>query len=190
MSLDLPGFADPVREAQSCFRAVLEAMSRPGRIVNVGEGLTPPASLGPAAAATLLTLLDADTSLWMEEDAAPVREWLAFHCGTNFAPLERARFALARTLPDLAMLDNGTDEEPETSATLIVEVTALGSGRALQLAGPGLAGLTAFAVDGLASDFVPRWAENHARFPRGVDLILCAGTALAALPRSVQIAEG
>jgi alpha-D-ribose 1-methylphosphonate 5-triphosphate synthase subunit PhnH len=42
---------------------------------------------------------------------------------------------------------------------------------------------------GLPGDFVARWAANHALFPRGVDLVLCAGERLAALPRSVAIEE-
>ena len=41
-----------------------------------------------------------------------------------------------------------------------------------------------------APGFVQEWAANHAMFPRGVDLILCAGNRLAALPRSVRIEEG
>ena len=44
-------------------------------------------------------------------------------------------------------------------------------------------------ADGLPADFVAVWQRNHALFPRGVDLILCAGTPLAALPRSVSIEE-
>jgi alpha-D-ribose 1-methylphosphonate 5-triphosphate synthase subunit PhnH len=33
------------------------------------------------------------------------------------------------------------------------------------------------------------WRRNHALFPRGVDLILCAGDKLTALPRTVAIEE-
>jgi len=42
-------------------------------------------------------------------------------------------------------------------------------------------------IDGLPADFAARWAANHALFPRGVDVILCAGTSVAALPRSVTV---
>jgi alpha-D-ribose 1-methylphosphonate 5-triphosphate synthase subunit PhnH len=31
--------------------------------------------------------------------------------------------------------------------------------------------------------------RNHTLFPRGVDVLLCAGDSIAALPRSVTIAE-
>ena len=190
MSLELPGFSEPVREAQSCFRAVLEAMSRPGRIVSVGTGLTPPAPLGPAAAACLLTLADADTPLWIEADAPGPREWLTFHCGAGFAPIGSARFAWGRAMPDLAALYAGSDEAPEEAATLILQVQALGRGRRFRLAGPGLPAPAPFAVDGFPADFPARWAANRARFPVGIDLILCAGTELAALPRSIDVAEG
>jgi alpha-D-ribose 1-methylphosphonate 5-triphosphate synthase subunit PhnH len=33
------------------------------------------------------------------------------------------------------------------------------------------------------------WRRNHSLYPRGLDLVLCAGTTLAALPRSVAIEE-
>jgi alpha-D-ribose 1-methylphosphonate 5-triphosphate synthase subunit PhnH len=44
-------------------------------------------------------------------------------------------------------------------------------------------------VEGLAPGFVAEWAANHARFPRGIDLILCAGDRLAAFPRTLMIQE-
>ena len=56
MTMLTAGFADPVLDAQACFRAVLEAMSRPGRIQRTGTALKPPEPLNRAAAAVLLTL--------------------------------------------------------------------------------------------------------------------------------------
>ncbi len=190
MSL-LPGFADPVLDAQACFRAVLEAMSRPGRVMRAGEGLPPPAPLSCAAGAVLLTLADADTPLWMDagEDAA---SWLRFHCG---APLvedaSRASFVMAcRGAPSLLALEAGTDEEPQRGATLILEVAALSEGEGWRLSGPGIAREHRLRMDGLPDGFAAAWARNRARFPRGVDVILCCGALLAALPRTVSIAEG
>jgi alpha-D-ribose 1-methylphosphonate 5-triphosphate synthase subunit PhnH len=189
-TLTLPGFAEPVGDAQATFRAVLDAMARPGTLHEVGGGLTPPAPLDPATAAVLLTLADNETPLWLDESAAKAREWLAFHCGAVTTERQpEAEFALALTLPDLTALSSGTDETPESSTTLIVQLTALGSGTRYRLAGPGLREPVLFAAAGLPADFAAIWQRNHALFPCGVDLVLCAGTTLAALPRSVSIEE-
>lgn len=189
MSLDLPGFADPVAEAQSCFRAVLHAISRPGTIMAAGAGLAPPPSLQPATAAVLLTLADADTPLWLEAGLADAWEWVAFHCGAPHAALGSAGFVCATVMPPLADMHPGTDLAPEASATLILQVAALGRGPAYRLAGPGLAAPAVLQVDGLPADFTAQWAANHALYPCGVDLVLCAGDQLCALPRSVHIGE-
>jgi alpha-D-ribose 1-methylphosphonate 5-triphosphate synthase subunit PhnH len=189
--IDLPGFADPVGEAQSCFRAVLDAMARPGTRHAAGLGLKPPAPLDPATAAVLLTLVDGETALALDADFAPAAAWIAFHCGvTPGAARGTAGFVLARALPELSALARGTDEAPEESATVILQVAALGTGPAFMLAGPGLARPARFAAEGLPADFAARWAANHGLYPRGVDLILCAGSALAALPRSLRVSEG
>jgi alpha-D-ribose 1-methylphosphonate 5-triphosphate synthase subunit PhnH len=188
MTIDLPGFADPVLESQACFRAVLDALARPGTLHAAGAGLIAPAPLVPAAAAVLLTLVDGETGLWMAADFAASRDWIGFHCGTvPVAAVDTASFVLATDLPDLAALDAGSDEQPDASATVIVQVAALGRGRALRLSGPGLRQPAVLEVDGLPEDFPALWAANHALFPRGVDLLLCCGTTLAALPRSVRV---
>ena len=189
--LDLPGFADPVAESQACFRAVLDAMARPGTLHQAGAGLTPPAPLGQAAAALLLTLVDGETRLALGAGFEAAAPWIGFHCGTvPDAVAAEAQFVLCDSLPDLAMLGTGSDEMPESSATLILQLGALGRGRRFVFSGPGLARPAEFLAEGLPADFAARWAANHALYPRGVDIILCAGTTLAALPRSLRILEG
>jgi alpha-D-ribose 1-methylphosphonate 5-triphosphate synthase subunit PhnH len=189
-TIALPGFVDPVGEAQATFRAVLDAMARPGTVHQVGERLTAPAPLDQATAAVLLTLVDNETPLWLEAGAAAARGWLAFHCGAAIveAP-DEAAFAVALSLPDLAGLRAGSHEAPENSATLIQQIAALGTGAHYRLSGPGLREPTLLAASGLPADFAAIWQRNHVLYPRGADIILCAGTALAALPRSVSIEE-
>ena len=98
-------------------------------------------------------------------------------------------FALALSLPKLEILPSGTHETPESSATLILQVAALGNGARHRLSGPGLRVPAPLMVSGLPGDFARIWQENHALYPRGVDVVLCADTAVTALPRSITIEE-
>lgn len=211
MSDLLPGFAHPVLDAQSAFRAVLEAMSRPGRIVAIDRPPEAPASLMPAAAAVLLTLADADTPVWSDA-ADAVAAWLGFHAGCPIVPTPRAaRFVLATgAAPALDALDPGTEEEPQLSATLVLQVAALErpmtegpearrsesaayadkAGSGWRLTGPGIEHAHHLHVTGAPAEFLAQWRAQRRHFPCGVDVILCAGTRLAALPRTVQIEEG
>ena len=191
MSVLLPGFADPVLDAQRAFRAVLDAMSRPGTLHRLGGDLRAPSPLAPATASVLLTLADADTPVWLAAPFAEARDWIAFHCGATIVPRAAdAAFAVASEMLDLAALNTGSDEIPEDGATLILQVRGFDRGKKLRLAGPGLATPVTLAVDGIEEKFVAAWETNHALYPRGVDLILCAGETLAAFPRSLRITEG
>jgi len=187
MDTRFPGFADPVLDAQATFRAVLEAMSRPGRVQRIAPPPELPPGLSPAAAAVLLTLVDAATPLRLTA-GREAEAWLRFHCG---CPLVRdgAAFVLDPTA-HMAELEAGTDEEPERGATLILEVAALEEAPGWRLTGPGIRESHALRVGGAPPGFLADWAANRARFPCGVDVILCAGDRIAALPRGVAIEEG
>jgi alpha-D-ribose 1-methylphosphonate 5-triphosphate synthase subunit PhnH len=188
------GFDEPVRDSQQAFRRILDAMSQPGRIVMTPSPVEMPDGLHPAAAAACLTLLDFETRLWLAGDnAAEVRAWLAFHAGCRFAaaPAE-ADFALVLDpahLPTLTDFPLGSDEQPETGATLVVQTRGLASGRGFRLSGPGVLGRRQFSVEGLPQSF---WRERAAlceQFPRGLDILFTTGMSLAALPRTTK-AEG
>jgi alpha-D-ribose 1-methylphosphonate 5-triphosphate synthase subunit PhnH len=183
-----PGFADPVLDAQAAFRAVLQAMSRPGQVQRVRALPEPPPGLSTAAAAVLLALVDAETRLRLA--AGPQAEaWVRFHCGAPLAPDGAAAFVLDPSA-GLLDLDPGTEEEPERGATLILEVAGLSEGTGWRLTGPGIRDEHRLLVQGAPGGFVADWARSRQRAPCGVDVILCAGDRIAALPRSVAIAEG
>jgi alpha-D-ribose 1-methylphosphonate 5-triphosphate synthase subunit PhnH len=187
------GLADPVAESQAIFRALLEAMSRPGRVVAVPAPIETPPPLHAAAAAVCLTLVDFETPLWLDPPARTddVVEYIHFHCGAPIAAEpDEAAFALvigSAWAPVLDRFGQGTDEEPERSATLIVQVDGLDAGEGARLSGPGIAGEAGLRAAGLPTAFWTALRANRSAFPRGVDVILTAGCRLAALPRTTRV---
>jgi alpha-D-ribose 1-methylphosphonate 5-triphosphate synthase subunit PhnH len=186
-----PGLADPGHDAQRLFRAVLDAFAHPGRIADLPDPPAGPGTISPATAAYLLTLVDRDTPLWLAPafDQPTVRDFIRFHAGAPIVA-QRADAVFAVLAHDSASLDGfdiGTDPYPDRSATLVIEVPVLGAGTTRRWRGPGIDGETAVAVGGLSADFWQAWADNHALFPCGVDIVFAAGSQLLALPRSIAV---
>lgn len=181
------GFADPPLQAARTFRSAMEALARPGTLHQV-PGPFPPAPLSQAAAALVLTLVDAETPLYLggAADVPAVREWVAFHCGARCADAAEARFALGTwpALWPITQFAAGTPQYPDRSATLIVEMPELRQEGA-RLTGPGIEDETALNLPETIA-----FAENAARYPLGVDFYFCAGRTIAALPRSTQVEAG
>jgi alpha-D-ribose 1-methylphosphonate 5-triphosphate synthase subunit PhnH len=189
----LPGFAAPVIDSQRIFRLVLDAMARPGTIVNLPSLPRPPAPIAPGAGAILLCLTDQDTPIWFDGGigAPGIAPWLGFHCGSRLVTDPgQAAFALiadAAAMPELTIFPIGSEEYPDRSATVIVQVPALMGGEEVVLTGPGIRDRIALAPTGLPSDFKSELAANNALFPRGIDLIFVAGAQIAAVPRSTRV---
>lgn len=187
------GFTDPVIEAQAVFRVVMDAIAHPATPFQIGRHAQPGVPLAPTAAAIACALIDGDTPLWLDAVLATdaVRAWLRFHAGTRFAasPAEAA-FALIgdpAAMPALGQFAQGTQEYPDRSTTLILQLPALDGGDSLTFEGPGIRTRATIAPLGLPTNFAEDWRANRARFPRGVDLILTAGDSIACLPRSARL---
>ena len=77
----LAGLNDPVFDSQEIFRAVLDAIAQPGKIITVGKATEAPPPLMPAAAGIALSLFDLSTPIWLsaQTDNDAVRAYLAFH---------------------------------------------------------------------------------------------------------------
>ncbi|MCU4653423.1 phosphonate C-P lyase system protein PhnH [Roseibacterium sp. SDUM158016] len=181
------GFADPPVEAAHAFRAVLQALSRPGRIERIA-GAAPPSPCSPAAGAVLMTLCDPTTPLFLapSHDTDDVRAWIAFHTAAPLCGPETAQFALGTwgALQPVGRFSVGTSEYPDRSATLIVEVETLAAGGA-RLTGPGIETEAALSLPE-----VDAFRVNRARFPLGFDCLFTCGDRVAGLPRSTIVAEG
>lgn len=190
-----PGFRDPLFEAQSTFRSVMQALSRPGVPVHRTFSLTPPEPLNAAAAAVALTLCDIETPLWLDPSmkTEETERFLRFHCGCPIAEMPSAAcFALvadSRRMPALDEFRQGDEEYPDRSATLILQVDGLDQGSAFRLSGPGINGSVELSVCGLPNWFAAAWKLNHAQYPVGVDVILATPDTIVGLPRSTKLED-
>ena len=187
------GFAAPVFDSQRVFRLLMDAMSRPGTVGVVDIDVGQPSPLGRAAGAVALTLCDADTPVWLHSCFAKsaIAPWIAFHTGATTAQEKgEARFAFMQAstgICSFSLFASGTQEYPDRSTTILIEVNSLAEGRQLILSGPGIKGETAVSIDGLPEAFFSFWNDNRALFPTGVDVVLTAGNALLCLPRTTKI---
>ncbi|NCX92112.1 MAG: carbon-phosphorus lyase subunit PhnH, partial [Rhodobacteraceae bacterium] len=89
------GFASPSEDGARAFRAIMTAMARPGKILDL-DFLTPPEPLSPAAGTVLLTLCDPDTPIKLLSTVSnkEVKDWLAFQTGAVTTEAHLASFVI------------------------------------------------------------------------------------------------
>ncbi|MEX0305737.1 MAG: phosphonate C-P lyase system protein PhnH [Leisingera sp.] len=179
------GFSNPPVAAAHAFRAAMNAMARPGQVQEI-SGATPPEGISAAAGSLLLTLCDPETGVFLapDLDSQALRGWLTFHTGAPIVDAEQADFALGnwKALMPLSRFRIGTPEYPDRSATLIVEVPGFEAPNAV-LSGPGIKGTARMQLPELAA-----FQNNAVLYPLGLDFFFTAGSQIAALPRSTQVA--
>ncbi len=188
------GFADKVLSAQSTFRSVMDAMARPGSVRRIRPSAGTPAPMMRGTAAIALTLFDHDTPVWLDKAMSAttdVAKWLKFHTGAPIlAEMSACSFAVVGEVQTLAPLDRfalGSNEYPDRSTTLILQVDSLTSGPAWQLTGPGIDGVAVLQAT-IRQNLFERLAVNANLFPRGIDVVLVHDDAVVAIPRTARLA--
>ena len=203
MQIDLttlvPGFNDAVHDAQRVFRALLDALSRPGSIVAIDAALPGNHAMRDALAgrvplaafASLLALTDYSTPVHIERDDNVLGDALRFHASAPLTSDRReAAFAYiddAGNMPSLDAYAHGEPETPEDAVTLFIRVPSLTEGEPLVWRGPGIAESRTVAIAGLTREFWQQRAEITALFPCGIDCYFVAGGSLVGLPRTTQV---
>ena len=192
---ELPaGFADKVLSAQTTFRSVMDAMARPGAVCRVTDSVGTPSCLMRGTAAIALTLFDHDTPVWLDEvmaETPDVAKWLKFHSGAPvIADSSVCSFALVdrgKAMPALDRFAFGSNEYPDRSTTLILQVGSLSDGQAYDLRGPGIDGTATLRATIEPEDLFERLAVNVTAFPRGIDVVLVHDDAIVAIPRTTRL---
>ena len=195
---ELPaGFADKVLSAQSVFRSVMDAMARPGSVQRIASAAGAPVGMMRGTAAIALTLFDHDTQVWLNgrmSATADVAKWLKFHTSAPVvADSSIASFALVgdpQSLPALDRFAFGSNEYPDRSTTLILQVESLTDGLVVELRGPGIDGTAALRASIQPHDLFERLAVNATLFPRGIDVVLVHDDSIVAIPRTTRLARG
>lgn len=187
----LPGFNNPVHDAQETFRALLAAMAQPGKLFELSiKNNTKRNPIESRLAPACLTLLDLETRVWLQPGfSKEFKAWLLFHTGCNFVGEPNfADFALINdieTIPKLSSFNWGTASEPETSTTLLIPIDSWEGGQSVELIGAGILGnriISPLLPDG----FWDCWKANHQAYPLGVDVFFFTEDRVMGLPRTVS----
>lgn len=186
----LPGFKEPIHDAQRTFRGLLDAHAHPGKEYAITASMNAPAGLTAACAAACLTLLDLDVRVWIQSSFDPqVKAWLVFHTGCGFTQQpHEADFALIQdvtVLQELSSFSWGTAEQPEASTTLLLQVPSFTGGQPVTLTGPGILDKQEIQPT-LTQHFWDFWVKNHRAYPLGVDVFLFTNHAVMGLPRTAK----
>ena len=195
---ELPaGFADKVLSAQSVFRTVMDAMARPGSVQRIASAAGTPAAMMRGTAAIALTLFDHDTPVWLDAPmsaTADVANWLKFHTSAPMvANSVDRRFALVADPENLPTLDRfafGSNEYPDRSTTLVLQVESLTDGPVVELHGPASTARLRSAPRSSRVDLFERLSINAALFPRGIDVVLVHDNSIVAIPRTTRLVRG
>jgi alpha-D-ribose 1-methylphosphonate 5-triphosphate synthase subunit PhnH len=183
------------RDAHRIFRAVLDALARPGTTTHLSVSAGVPAALGP-----LLALADLDTPVYVLGDSATdgatdTEQWLRAVALATSAPtsgLGEARLVAALrpvTVDELRAVRVGSPAEPEEAALVTLAVPALTGGPTVRLTGPGTASGAVITAAGLPAGWLD--ARDAVAFPAGCDLLLVdPDGACVGLPRSTRTTGG
>jgi len=188
-----PAF-DLIFDSQRIFRALLDAMANPGRIVTLPEIDIEPPGANRYPLLLLMTLLDHEVSFCVLGGAhTQVTEYLKTNTGGKESRLENSDFILVYGGSSHGLIQRarvGTLEYPDESATVIYDAGSIGDDRGgvlLELSGPGIADKRMIGASGIEENEIEDVLAMQ-DYPLGLDLIFSdrAGR-MVCIPRSTTV---
>lgn len=174
---------DSVHDTRKTFRALCQAMSRPGTVRRV--------PVGPADHAVVATLVDHEVKTHTDDDT--LRETLSEQGRLDEAQPTDAHVVHTHGVPswNVGDLPRGSLVEPSDGATVIYRVESLSTDHddgltTVTLSGPGVPDTRTVWL-GLPADELDGIAKAQSTYPRGVDAIFTAADRIVVIPRSVSM---
>jgi alpha-D-ribose 1-methylphosphonate 5-triphosphate synthase subunit PhnH len=179
--LDVAAIWMPNTQQQN-YRALLDAMSRPGMVKTIQQE-----SKQQICTAILATLLDAEVSFADPDGLLSDEVWPMLQA-IKTEPQAADYILCSGAKPPSFQPKLGSLPSPEESATIIIKVDSLREGdMTLCLSGPGVDGNICCSIDGLDPAWLKQRESWVSAFPLGVDLLLADDAAVLALPRTTKV---
>lgn len=179
---------------QRVFRNILEAMTFPGKIIQLEKSESQMANLFSQTAVICQTLLDSEVTFSVLNDRESSQDIHAY-TGSHAVHVREADFivipkeATDSFLEQVEWAKTGNLKDPQNSATIIYEVDSLFSGTHFELSGPGIKE-EAFIYSTIPLDFIETRAKLNAEYPLGIDAIFIDKEGyILALPRTTRVLE-
>jgi phosphonate C-P lyase system protein PhnH len=175
---------DPLWRAetqQEVFKKLLLAMSYVGRPQVLPEGI----DRETAAVAVLAALVDEACTYSDPHDVVTPTQ-AGFLGSPKVGPAE-ADYVIAegKSIPDLKVR-NGTIYRPEASATVLLSIGEENGNHKWRLRGPGIEDSELLRGNESLGAWLA-WRDDLVAYPLGIDLILCFGKSVVAIPRTTVI---
>lgn len=197
---------DRVHDTARIYRALVNILSYPGRLENIGETA---GKLGHSTQQERLvmalaeTLLDTEASFCLPQAAyAHLAEDIASRTYGRWAPPEQADYLFIdgtmggdEYVPLLSQCKKGSLVYPEESATLFLLVGTMRMDKSSEAdwiwTGPGIEERIGCSLTGISSGWLLQRSRMSEDYPLGVDIVLMtASGTLLGLPRSLSVAKG
>ncbi|WP_321372453.1 phosphonate C-P lyase system protein PhnH [uncultured Desulfuromusa sp.] len=175
----------------TCFRLLLQAMSRPGKIFQM------PDAVGTTFITGLMRLLDSildqQSSFHLINNNAELQHKIKKTTGARFAEAASADFLFAlsgNSQGKIMVAKRGRPDLPNDGATIVFGVERLTDGSeetGIKLTGPGIKDAIYPHIEGWGNEELEQLQTVNAEFPLGVDCIfLDQRNRLMCIPRSTR----
>jgi len=177
---------DMVFDSQKVFRHIMDAMSNPGRVVDIKECADRLYGNYRAFLTIAMTLLDNEVSFHACGDDS-LTDDIASLTLARWERVESADFIFIRELEHMEyVIDNakyGTLADPHKGATVIIHDDSEPV-CSLKLSGPGINGQTEFFTSQIVKDAIKKRDAQFYEYPQGIDFLFVEGNGrLFAVPR-------